>query len=1068
MQESYDKLVEELIRAPVNSFQYRLIISHPWIMEDPFLQILQKRRRAYLKKREYQRVQKLSRVMFLLESSRKTNPERTLFGRSLLDEEKNFLAKPLNSDAFSTVSELDLLAWRGEWDEIVKRLLILLTEGSGAQDPILRTELFRRLASACKNSQKNETVTNLESALEYLDTGLRQRGDKIFPVEKARILECRGIVFLELGYELGSNTFREQVQCYNEALKVFTPEFFPEGWGSLNMNIGNAYFNRIDGNRVRNLELAISKFKSIKKIFSMTSYPFTRMILDMNLGNVYILRLHGDPADNLETALKYYRASLHRRHRNWYPYMRAFLLNNMAGLYRSRIRGDKGENIESGIDCCNEAIEICRQNEYVYEGVRAKSNKGHLFIYRSKGDRKKNIEEAISLLKESSKELTYDSYPLGWANLNEGLAEAYLVRIRGNPEENLASCLAHCEAARRIFDKDTNPSRWAWIRYLEGAANLVLGSEAGNREQLVEAESLFGEALKVLNPYSLSSRCTDAALGLVKTRMKLGNWEGAVEAAEAGRKANRLKLIEATSVPGRASEFEGSAEIFFLAAAAELRAGKPVGALKWLEEGRLKEVNTALARDRAMFRKDLKRNDRREYAALIDQLRLAEWRQRTADSENAFTEASRNAKRISGNIETVRKRVQEYIPDFLVERTIDQDTIIRLAAETDAVYLVFIVTDLGTGIILFTRGRSSPVIQVFSRERCTKEYLESLAARWNASVARLRSSGFSPSLQTRNTWRNDLDLLGRELYQELFSEAYDWIRENCNPDVELILVPHLSLHQLPLHLARFDTNDGPRYLVEERCLRFRPGLSIFEDADFDRNAVLSTDRTGEAEVDQDALVISDSSGNLFWSENEAESVAKSIPGKVNLLKGEEATPEAVRRSLKEATLLHCSCHALFDPALPWNSALLLASGEKTGDTSRGTTGLSAGTPENPRNRNRYRMVPLSEIFPKMECRRAELVVLSACESGRVQSGVEADEFVGLAGGFLGIGARTVIASVWPVDDRTTTVLMSSFYRNLFEENLSVSRALWHAQLELCEKRRWSNPFFWGSFLVYGG
>jgi len=93
----------------------------------------------------------------------------------------------------------------------------------------------------------------------------------------------------------------------------------------------------------------------------------------------------------------------------------------------------------------------------------------------------------------------------------------------------------------------------------------------------------------------------------------------------------------------------------------------------------------------------------------------------------------------------------------------------------------------------------------------------------------------------------------------------------------------------------------------------------------------------------------------------------------------------------------------------------------------------------------------------------ELVVLSACETGTVE--VRNGEGVfGLRRSFSVAGARTVVMSLWKVDDAATTELMEQFYCNLLQGQ-GRRDALRSAQKEI--RRRWDDPFYWGAFILQG-
>ncbi|HNF87566.1 MAG TPA: CHAT domain-containing protein, partial [bacterium] len=74
--------------------------------------------------------------------------------------------------------------------------------------------------------------------------------------------------------------------------------------------------------------------------------------------------------------------------------------------------------------------------------------------------------------------------------------------------------------------------------------------------------------------------------------------------------------------------------------------------------------------------------------------------------------------------------------------------------------------------------------------------------------------------------------------------------------------------------------------------------------------------------------------------------------------------------------------------------------------------------------------------------------------------------IGLTRGFIYAGARHVLVSLWPVDDRLTAEFMTEFYRNVFtEKNLSL--ALQKTQKRWIAQQHTSYPGDWGAFVLIG-
>jgi CHAT domain-containing protein len=143
------------------------------------------------------------------------------------------------------------------------------------------------------------------------------------------------------------------------------------------------------------------------------------------------------------------------------------------------------------------------------------------------------------------------------------------------------------------------------------------------------------------------------------------------------------------------------------------------------------------------------------------------------------------------------------------------------------------------------------------------------------------------------------------------------------------------------------------------------------------------------------------------------------------------------RGLKAFGYLHFAAHGESDPLHAYRSALILAPDP---DHSADPLALEGdGT------------ITAEQIARTWEL-DAELVVLSACESGlgRAAGG---EGYLGFAQPLLAKGARSLVLSLWKVDDQATALLMTRFYQNLLGQRPGLSRPLPKAAA-LEEAKRW--------------
>ena len=96
----------------------------------------------------------------------------------------------------------------------------------------------------------------------------------------------------------------------------------------------------------------------------------------------------------------------------------------------------------------------------------------------------------------------------------------------------------------------------------------------------------------------------------------------------------------------------------------------------------------------------------------------------------------------------------------------------------------------------------------------------------------------------------------------------------------------------------------------------------------------------------------------------------------------------------------------------------------------------------------------------------ELLVLSACETAAGDD----RSALGLAGVAVRSGAKSTIATLWKVNDESSTALMSAFYEQLVktkETGISKAEALRRAQIKILKESKYASPYYWGAYVLLG-
>jgi len=164
-----------------------------------------------------------------------------------------------------------------------------------------------------------------------------------------------------------------------------------------------------------------------------------------------------------------------------------------------------------------------------------------------------------------------------------------------------------------------------------------------------------------------------------------------------------------------------------------------------------------------------------------------------------------------------------------------------------------------------------------------------------------------------------------------------------------------------------------------------------------------------------------------------------------VLLGTEASKQRLETlaaaGLDRYRVLHLATHGVVNDACPMQSALILAQDRAPDDLS----------PASVRERGRDGFLTAEDILQTWKL-DADLVTLSACQTGLGQAH-GGESFMGFSQALFLAGARSLLLSLWEVDDRATALLMWRFYQNLLGERPGLARPL-SKVAALHEAKRW--------------
>ena len=274
--------------------------------------------------------------------------------------------------------------------------------------------------------------------------------------------------------------------------------------------------------------------------------------------------------------------------------------------------------------------------------------------------------------------------------------------------------------------------------------------------------------------------------------------------------------------------------------------------------------------------------------------------------------------------------------------------------------------------------------------------------------------------------------------QTFYNVVIDPIRDLLQGD-EVVIVPEGPLCLAP-YAAFMDLKS--KYLCETFRIRLVPSLSslrLIQNCPADWHSKTGALLVGDPWV-QEVVYEGMTPEQLEWAEKEVQMIGEIL--QTEPLVGKQATKDEVLRRISSVALVHIAAH---------------------GEMETGEIALAPKTtpPSVDPAREDY-ILTMKDVLKAQI--RARLVVLSCCHSARGE--VKSEGVVGIARAFLGAGARSVLVSLWAIDDEATMEFMKVFYQHLVHGR-SASEALNKAMKSLRESDRFSAVKYWAPFVLIG-
>lgn len=918
-----------------------------------------------------------------------------------------------------------------------------------------------------------------------LDVAMEELKDDSHRAERAILLHDYGSCLANQEDGNDNQAREEAIGLYLRAIATLGDDLLPDLVGEANKNLAQILLSRKAGDPAENLALAKERLQDALARFEDAGLVKRQVEVNRLLADLCVRLQTEDPADSQDRAIAHLHAALHLP--NGFPNLAEIrsVLSELVGLYMCRVNGPRRHNLELAIQLCELAFSepyraddprdqwdthvnlaqllIEREGEdmsadleraiwHATEAanlVRNDDNKRALasalvtaalaYKKRIRGNAEENLEEAIYLYEAAIALDESESGPFGSWHYN--LGNAYRARKHGTRQENLALARTHHEQAMACRPFATQPVLWARSHYSLGniCRETAELSSPPNRALLNEAEAHYLDAQRVFSPARLPRDWAMSMYGLSDVwaaRRKLDvpesqaqalaalyralevftpqayprdaetvwrqigthtffarDWSTALDAYESAITIREQLFSESYSRAGRLKELSGLGPLAARRAYCLARLQRFGEAVAAIEQVRARLLSTAIGLRDESLSPSSDQPAAHLVAARNDVLALE-----AEEQEQEQGRLGRPLWQIHAELKEARVRLEEARQNLThasappAQQPDDLSMILSVPGEAEVLCLP-LFTEMGSLIFLLPANlqQVGPEHVVWLDHFTLPDLRGLLGSRpysgdrpgWFDVLMHFRTGDLDKEEAVFPIMEDVTDRLRTTVITPLLPRLRQW---GCR---RVLLIPQGGSQLLPWHAALWSNSAAaPEWEV---C--YLPTARL-------EHPVAPV--IGSANSQSIAIVV-DPTEDLRYAFLEAKMLSQflDLPRQEAIL-GPAATCAATSKLLATSDWFHFAGHAMASLADPWENCLLCADGRLTVETIRRMTGGQG----------------------------LQLVVLSACESGVQEVHQWPEEWFGLPTAFMMAGARSVLSTLWVVDDLSTALLMREFYRRM--------------------------------------